>query len=150
MVLGQERISIIPIFYSSNFSSMEMHFHPTTASGGASSRGRGRSSSGHANMPQRTCTHYGKHNHTMDTCFMKHNYPPGYHYKSSKSSVNNVAESNSTDNTFLSQPDHQILQLLQQHQLPIAPPPDGNTEPGVPSLNDNSVTPSNDGKPPVY
>lgn len=24
------------------------------------------------------CTHCGRTNHTMDTCFLKHGYPPGY------------------------------------------------------------------------
>lgn len=31
----------------------------------------------------------------METCFLKHGYPPGYHYKSSKSSLNNTTGSDS-------------------------------------------------------
>ncbi|XP_058748999.1 uncharacterized protein LOC131632785 [Vicia villosa] len=64
MVLGQERRSHVPLSDSTDISSMAMAFHPTTAFGGASSRGRGRTSPGRGNFPPRTCTHCGRHNHT--------------------------------------------------------------------------------------
>ncbi|XP_006582509.1 uncharacterized protein [Glycine max] len=53
----------------------------TTASPG---RGRGYSKQGQS----RHCTHCGKNNHTVDTCFAKHGYPPGW--KSKKAFVNQI------------------------------------------------------------
>ncbi|XP_058773496.1 uncharacterized protein LOC131647643 [Vicia villosa] len=156
MVLGQERRSHVPLSDSTDISSMAMAFHPTTAFGGASSRGRGRTSPGRCNFPPRTCTHCGRHNHTVDTCFMKHGYPPGYHYKSPKPSINHAAESSSSDHTITSPPEqslasiqhqyNQILQLLQQHQISPAPIPDGCPQDGATLPNVNSITTSKDEK----
>lgn len=93
MVLGLEHRSNIPIPDIAALSSMATQFHPTGASGGAHSLGRSCSSPGCGNGPQRTCSHCGRHNNTIDTCFMKHDYPPGYNFKSSKPSLNNATES---------------------------------------------------------
>lgn len=93
----------------------------------------------------------------MDTWIMKHGYPPDYHFKILKPSINNVVESTSNDNT----PDYQqhshhsldsihnqynqILQLLQHHQsYPVA------LHDATPLPNVNSVTTSKDGKPCIY
>jgi len=89
--------------------------------------GRGRSNSGfnHGQQFNRVCTFYNRKNHTVETCFLKHGYPPGYHYKSSKLSLNNAIGSDSSHSTN-DEHDHnqpslaaiheqynQILQLLQ-------------------------------------
>ncbi|KAG5134117.1 hypothetical protein JHK82_025305 [Glycine max] len=54
----------------------------TTASPG---RGRGYIKQGQS----RHCTHFGRNNHTFDTCFAKHGYPPGW--KSKKASANQIS-----------------------------------------------------------
>ena len=54
----------------------------TTASPG---RGRGYIKQGQS----RHCTHFGRNNHTFDTCFAKRGYPPGW--KSKKASANQIS-----------------------------------------------------------
>ncbi|CAI8588358.1 unnamed protein product [Vicia faba] len=34
------------------------------------------------------CTHCGRNNHTVETCFLKHGYPPGFNGKGKTSSSN--------------------------------------------------------------
>ncbi|XP_061359907.1 uncharacterized protein LOC133303951 [Gastrolobium bilobum] len=45
-------------------------------------RGRGRSNSGRyyngGNQPNRVCTHCGRSNHTIESCYQLHGFPPGY------------------------------------------------------------------------
>ncbi|CAI8618706.1 unnamed protein product [Vicia faba] len=132
MVLGQKRRSTNIPAESPDLPLLAMQFQPSNNYGGArrngsSSRGRGRSFSGHGASSQCICTHCGRNNHTIDTCFMKHDYPPGYQYKSHKSSVNNVMASPSLKAPLDSASDpspslaiiqsqyNQILQML-QHQ----------------------------------
>ncbi|KAK2387518.1 cysteine-rich RECEPTOR kinase [Trifolium repens] len=96
-------------------------------SNSSGNRGRGRSNygSGRGQQSNRVCTHCGRNNHIVENCFVKHGYPPGYHYKSSKPSLNNATGSDSphstNDEQDANQPSlaaiqeqyNQILQLLQ-------------------------------------
>ncbi|CAI8618707.1 unnamed protein product [Vicia faba] len=90
---------------------------------------------------------------------MKHGYPPGYKYKSHKSSVNNAIASPSLKAPLDSASDpspslaiiqsqyNQILQMLQhQHSSASAP----TTSDATPLPNINYVYPLLDGKPHVY
>lgn len=54
-------------------------------------RGRGRNSS-YGGRGNSLCTHCGRTNHTIDTCFLKHGYPPGY-FQNRKSSSGNASAS---------------------------------------------------------
>src|ERR1044072_1867429 len=57
--------------------------------GGNSGRRRGR---GRNQGSGRLCTHCGKTNHTIDTCFFKHGFPPGYQQR--VSSANAISSNN--------------------------------------------------------
>ncbi|KAI5426197.1 hypothetical protein KIW84_031866 [Lathyrus oleraceus] len=59
-------------------------------------RGRGRSSSG-VRGPPKQCTFCTCLGHTIDTCYFKHGFPPGYQPKT-QSTVNNTTSSN--DSSF--------------------------------------------------
>ncbi|XP_050918814.1 uncharacterized protein LOC127136275 [Lathyrus oleraceus] len=164
MVLGQERPSTIPI---SNYHehSLVMHFQPSKNSRGARghnsfrARGCGHSNSGHGSTSHRVCTHCGRTNHTVETCFMKHENLLGYHYKSQKPFINNATSSTHievpTDSPVDSQHSIatiqnqyiQILQILQHQQFTsiTLTPFNGVSIPHV-----NYVSTFIDGKPHLY
>lgn len=53
--------------------------------GGYNNRGRGRSNGGGRGQNQnRYCTNCKRSNHTIDTCYLLHGYPPGYQNRSNK------------------------------------------------------------------
>ncbi|XP_058761156.1 uncharacterized protein LOC131634505 [Vicia villosa] len=157
MVLGVERRISKPS--PTDSSVMAMTFHPSIDPGGArgsnSYRGRGRSNLGHGSSLGRVCTHYGRTNHTINTCFIKHGYPPGYNYKTQKPSINNT-----TLSTHVEQPSdshesphslaiiqaqyNQIMQLLQESSPLTSLTP----ETALPNIN--FVSTSLDGKPHVF
>jgi len=75
------------------------------------------------NSNRKVCTHYNKTGHTVDTCYKKHGYPPGYKFQNGKTySVNNIAtqeeyDSNNNENgdTHFTHQQYQILtNLLKQ------------------------------------
>ncbi|XP_028186399.1 uncharacterized protein LOC114373048 [Glycine soja] len=80
----------------------------TTASPG---RGRGYSKQGQS----RHCTHCGRNNHTVDTCFAKHGYPPGW--KSKKASVNQISATTSLSEELNSSAVSEALFSLSKDQL---------------------------------
>lgn len=160
MVKGQERRLINYTLFENP--SMAMNFKPTSISGGTrdtnSYRGRDRSTVGRGNSPNHVCIHCGRINHTVKTCFLKHGYPLGYHYKSSKSSINITTASTSDDTpSNPSYNSHQtlatiqdqyieILQLLQHHRISyISPIMTNNALPHI-----NFVSTLMDGKTLVY
>ncbi|KAI5421811.1 hypothetical protein KIW84_045302 [Lathyrus oleraceus] len=87
----------------------------------------------------RVCTHCGRTNHTIDTCFIKHGYPPGFKHRS-KGNVSGPQQSatinNASDNSASSTSDsasgvsanasygltqeqyNNILALLQHSKIP--------------------------------
>lgn len=88
---------------------------------------RGKPQSG-ARGHNRVCTHCGRTNHTVETCFLKHGYPPGFKGKgknqSSNTSNQNVvafvhAGSDESQPSFGFTQDqyNNILALIQQSQL---------------------------------
>jgi hypothetical protein len=135
LVLGQERQlgnhNSVEISPENQTLAMQVQNHNGFGGGRGSNssgnRGRGRSNygSGRGQQSNRVCTHCGRNNHIVENCFVKHGYPPGYHYKSSKPSLNNATGSDSphstNDEQDANQPSlaaiqeqyNQILQLLQ-------------------------------------
>lgn len=75
------------------------------------------SSRGH----NRVCTHYNRTNHTVETCFLKHGFPPGFKGKGKgqvAASVNNASDTSPKDSTssvfgFTQEQYNNILALLQ-------------------------------------
>ncbi|XP_073219599.1 uncharacterized protein [Cicer arietinum] len=63
---------------------------------GQSYHGRGRGQP----RPSMFCTHCHKNNHTVDTCYFKHGFPPGY----CKNQFANLSSTNDSKNSSLSQP----------------------------------------------
>jgi len=123
---------------SNNYSSFASTHHD------GRDRGRG-SHYGGRGSNNRTCTNCGRRNHTIDTCFSLHGYPPGYQHKNSKS-VNVVATASNasqreshanptsaTINTIQEQY-NQILQLLQHSTLQASSTP-SNPSPNQPFVN---------------
>lgn len=109
-------------------------------------RGRGHGSHyGGRSSNNRTCTNCGRRNHTIDTCFALHGYPPGNQHKNSKSINVDVTASNTPQreshanptpaiiNTIQEQYNH-ILQLLQHSTLQASSTP-SNPSPNQPSVN---------------
>jgi hypothetical protein len=104
--------------------------------GGYNNRGRGRSNGGGRGQNQnRQCTHCHRSNHTIDTCYLLHGYPPGYQNRSNKgaqsgSSVNlaptvGIEEQNKITHTpatsnsgfsFTQDQYKSLLDLLQQNK----------------------------------
>ncbi|KAK4253622.1 hypothetical protein QN277_010272 [Acacia crassicarpa] len=77
------------------------------------------------NSNPKVCTYCGKPRHTIETCYKKHGFPPGYKTRS-KGSVNNLVTSSpnpsagilsstpTTANSFISQDQYnQLIALLQ-------------------------------------
>lgn len=90
MILGQECRTAIST--PSDNPSMAITGQPTNngvAHSSSSFHGCGCFKTGRGSS-QRICTHCGRNNHTADTYFMNHGYPPGYNYKSSKATINNA------------------------------------------------------------
>ncbi|KAF1897164.1 hypothetical protein Lal_00034867 [Lupinus albus] len=67
-------------------------FNGNRGRGTNSFRGKGRLpyNAGTRSSGGRFCTHCERTNHTVDTCFLKHGYPPGYHYTRAGRSANVV------------------------------------------------------------
>lgn len=83
-------------------------------------RGRGRGSL--------KCTHYGRINHTIETCYLEHGFPPGYRSRFNPATTNFVASDDSTqnpsDSVNASQPSGTGVQLTAeqlQHLLALLP-----------------------------
>lgn len=89
--------------------------------------GRGQGTSG------KLCTHCGKTNHTVDTCYYKHGFPPGYKPKGARSAyaantdIENIENSseqvvrNPTGVTFTQEQYQGIQALLQQSNKDATP-----------------------------
>ncbi|XP_061354958.1 uncharacterized protein LOC133299505 [Gastrolobium bilobum] len=81
-------------------------------------KGRGRGT--------RLCTHCGRTNHTVDTCYAKHGYPPGFRNRPRPSSANatvsdlivNTEEHKNDDKVLVSQQDYKnFLEFWQQTKM---------------------------------
>ncbi|XP_061349565.1 uncharacterized protein LOC133294823 [Gastrolobium bilobum] len=95
-------------------------------------RGKGRSFGGRS-QPNRICTHCGRSNHTIETCYQLHGFPPSYR-ASTRTSNTNAASTDSNnfhqDVSVASQSEpymhmteseyHQLMELL--HQSPPTGP----------------------------
>ncbi|GAU50616.1 hypothetical protein TSUD_290710 [Trifolium subterraneum] len=158
LVLQQERQMLIPIITDNSVDQQAsiMQVRQTSYNHGKhytsfssthhGGRGRGRGNHHGGRGPNnRTCTHCGRHNHIVDTCFELHGYPPGYQHKNSKS-VNVAATASNatlkeghinltsaTINTIQEQY-NQILQLLQHSALQASSTP-SNPSPTQASAN---------------
>lgn len=141
MYFNQERQTRIPVFgetpvdqQSAVNQVQQTNSNKGFARGGSSSyRGRGKGSYNGTRAQNeaitRTCSHCGRHNHTVETCFLLHGYPPGYQNKGPKSANLAVSEQKHTDAVqnqgSVSSPSlnsiqeqyNQILQLLQHSNL---------------------------------
>ncbi|KAI5408739.1 hypothetical protein KIW84_054538 [Lathyrus oleraceus] len=73
----------------------------------------------------RICTHCGRTNHTVETCFQKHGYPPGFKNKGkipATATANSATEASPQGSTpsafgFTQEQYNNILALLQQSKL---------------------------------
>lgn len=100
----------------------------------------------------RVCTHCGRNNHTIDTCFIKHGYLPGFKNKTKgngfssqqSATANNASEtpasgSSSTNPSYgLTQEQYNNILALLQHSKPISTANSVSTSPLV--LNSLSST----------
>ena len=70
--------------------------------GGFGNRGRGRGwGGGRGQGSNRLCTNCGRTNHTVDTCYALHGFPPGYYTKNNRggNSVNMASNGNGFENS---------------------------------------------------
>ncbi|XP_050920471.1 uncharacterized protein LOC127138113 [Lathyrus oleraceus] len=93
----------------------------------------------------RVCTHCRRNNHTIDTCFIKHGYPPSFKHKikgngfsSQQSAIaNNASEtpasgSSSTNSSYgLTQEQYNNILALLQHSKPVSTANSVSTSPLV-------------------
>ncbi|XP_050913675.1 uncharacterized protein LOC127128420 [Lathyrus oleraceus] len=93
----------------------------------------------------RVCTHCGRNNHTIDTCFIKHGYPPGFKHKSKgngfssqQSATTNTASeitasgSSSNNSSYgLTQEQYNNILALLQHSQPVSTANSVSTSPLV-------------------
>lgn len=100
----------------------------------------------------RVCTHCGRNNHTIDTCFIKHGYPLGFKNKTKgngfssqqSATTNNASEtpalgSSSTNPSYdLTQEQYNNILALLQHSKPVSTANSVSTSPLV--LNSLSST----------
>jgi len=91
LLVLQERHLIVPLD-ESKFLALSCNSFSGNSSYGKSnmntSRGRGGRSSGGRGKGIRVCSFCGKSNHTVDTCFKKHGFPPHYQQESSNNCSN--------------------------------------------------------------
>jgi hypothetical protein len=111
-------------------------------------RGRGRGNFGRGQSSTRYCTNCERYNHTIDTCYAKHGFPPGYRSKGARSgngkSVNLASTtdvdsshvSSSTMASSLNELQGQFQQFLNLFQQQAAPNP---TPASVNSITTNPV-----------
>lgn len=138
LVLQQERqFNLLSPSASSIESQSSVNHLSQAPSRSSHNPGRGRGRGGRGN---RLCTHCNRTNHTIETCFLKHGYPPGFQQRkpttsvgnSADSTVNSIQDAASTSNTSpsalstIQEQYTQILQLLQQSNL---------QSPSLPSIN---------------
>ena len=112
--------------------------------------GSPRPRSGSGSGAKRLCSHCGRTGHTVDTCYKKHGYPPGYKPRNSQRSVNAAvtdftgAPGNDNQNpsfTFTEEQYRSLLALLPQHAPVTASIPDSNRiHANFTSVNNNSAT----------
>ncbi|KAI5392589.1 hypothetical protein KIW84_077112 [Lathyrus oleraceus] len=117
-------------------------------------RGKSQGQKGHNRM----CTDYGRTNHTIETCFLKHGYPPGFKGKgklqnasSNSQSVSNVNAGSKVSQSgspmsffgFTQEEYNNIMELLQQSKTT----PKANSISTSPFVL-NSHSPNNNGKNP--
>ncbi|KAK2391726.1 putative mitochondrial protein [Trifolium repens] len=137
LVLGQERQLTLTNSMGSTSENQTLASQVQSNNGGGrgilqnSNRGRGGNNNGNGRGQNqgatRVCTHCGRTNHTVEKCFVKHGYPPGFQNRSKNPSVNSTSsaetysstESTSTSNNFsggtVQEQYQQLLNLLQQH-----------------------------------
>ncbi|XP_061343292.1 uncharacterized protein LOC133289389 [Gastrolobium bilobum] len=77
--------------------------------GGRSIRGRGRGFGGR-NTPGRLCTHCNRSNHTIETCYLLHGFPPGYKTYNSHM-ANNISTSDLENNAAFQDPDNRVSSI---------------------------------------
>ncbi|XP_061339222.1 uncharacterized protein LOC133285922 [Gastrolobium bilobum] len=105
--------------------------------GRGQTRGRGRGFNPARGRGSRLCTYCGKTSHTVETCFEKHGYPPGFKQRNPMHKINAVVseEFNQVDNSreadtkenFTKSQYHTIMEMIQQtmkvqHALPPSSP----------------------------
>ncbi|KAK2417773.1 hypothetical protein QL285_040035 [Trifolium repens] len=167
LVLGQERQLTLTNSMASTSENQTLASQVQSNNGGGrgilqnSNRGRGGNNNGNGRGQNqgvtRVCTHCGRTNHTVEKCFVKHGYPPGFQNRSKNPSVNSTSsaetysstESTSTSNNFsggtVQEQYQQLLNLLQQHltstTLQNSTPLDSNTNSVISSAgNVNSIS----------
>ncbi|XP_061347342.1 uncharacterized protein LOC133292872 [Gastrolobium bilobum] len=103
---------------------------------GRNSRGRGRNNGGRGNYGNRVSTHYGRLNHTVETCYQLHGYPLGYRSRNSDNHIaNNASNTNLNENAstqFVPQNDitlihPQLSHEQYQHIISLLQNPNPNT-----------------------
>ncbi|XP_058772848.1 uncharacterized protein LOC131646939 [Vicia villosa] len=77
----------------------------------SNNKGKGRGNT----KPSMVCTNCSKTNHTVDTCYFKHGFPPGYRNKNPKTTSEPKTSQPVDSAPNISKEDYQhLLQLLQQ------------------------------------
>lgn len=81
LVVQQERLSSLPTSVDSFAFSFNSNNYSSPSKNNTPSQGRGRGSSN--NRQPMLFTHCNWSDHTIETCYFKHRFPPGYHSKNS-------------------------------------------------------------------
>ncbi|KAI5416724.1 hypothetical protein KIW84_041663 [Lathyrus oleraceus] len=162
LILQQERLFNLHSTTDSSFenqSSVNYSSQTPSRSSHNSSRGRGRGN--------RLCTHCGRTNHTIETCFIEHGYPPGFQHRkqhlsspagnasvvnsiqdagsapiSSSSSASTSTNGSSASLSKIQEQYTQILQLLQQSNLQSHSPSSVNSLFAINFVSHTSPSPS--------
>lgn len=109
-VLQQERPPTAPTFVDS----VVLAANQPSKSNLPQGRGRGRANQRH----QMLCTPCHRTNHTIDTCYFKHGFPPGYRTMNTRNAL--LITSSTTDSAFLSDaPPNSTPHISSEQQLPI-------------------------------
>ncbi|XP_061356409.1 uncharacterized protein LOC133300840 [Gastrolobium bilobum] len=99
---------------------------PQSGRGCFYTRGRGRGYNGGRGraFTPRLCTCCGKTSHTVDTCFEKHGYPPGYRVKGVHKA--NIASTDNPEEVHLYADHNQVVHLYADHNQVVHPYADDN------------------------
>ncbi|KAI5393581.1 hypothetical protein KIW84_060634 [Lathyrus oleraceus] len=139
-------------------------FHVNTQNkGSATNKWKGSSSSNKGG--NRVCTHCGRTNHIVDTCFVKHGYPPGYRNRtkpasntqgSSQSHANTIShtaaqsEGNSTPVFGFTQEEFQSLRDMLQQSQQAQPTTTANAITTSPFASTSQALPNTDKHPNLW
>lgn len=92
----------------------------------------------------RVCTYCNRNNHTIDTCFLKHGYPPGYKHKKQVHNVVVAGSDATASSPLMSLTNDQIQGLLAL--LPVTAPTASSSSSNLASAHHFAAAPTAGGK----